>query len=495
MNGGDLGRKTQVDCLIQITDADLSAADRDQLAQEVYQDFYELPGLEEQTLNYVVDTTARGQGRIGVQLLELPPHRLRAVLERICDRIYDDPSEICLQIKVGAAQLQVISHDFEDIEAIIQAAEHLLPAPQAFQALAERYARRHGELTPVEQANLEWLRHQLDLPQDTANSLLAKALGPYRTRQDKLDYYRQVFQAELNRHAPIAPELWQELQLLASNLGLHPDDIEPIHQNYLATIGALEAVQAEPSDLLPPEPEPTPEPAPDPIEQYRALFADTIRTSLFPREFDQGRLEQARRIWALSPEQAQAIEAEVTANWYGSIASAAGVDYSRLRQLLWSGEWQAADQETEQTILQAAGSHDMTPLNGDTIPQIPCTDLLTINQLWLHYSHGRFGFSRQRQIYADEQRRLDSFLQRLEWQRGLSLAGIAVTQTPINYSELQFHLNAPPGHLPSWRWACQALESGYHLTDTVVDVFFLRLEKCLPSDSLDDTLSNVTAAL
>ncbi|ASC72764.1 putative GUN4 domain containing protein [Halomicronema hongdechloris C2206] len=494
MNGGGLGRDTQLDWLIQITDADLSATDRDHRAQVFYQDLYDLPGLEEEALSYIVDTMTPEQGRIGVQLLDLPPHRLRAVLEAVCDRIYDDPCEICLQIKVHAAQLQVISRNFEDLEAIIQAAEHLLPAPRAFQALVERYARRHGELTPVEQANLDWLRHQLDLTKETADSLVAKALGPHRTRQDKLDHYRQVFQAELNRHSPISPDLWKELQLLANNLGLHPDDTEPIHQNYLATIRAID-LQPEPIEPPSPEPAPTPEPAPDPIEQYRTLFEDTIRTSLFPREFDQGRLEQARRIWELSPEQTQAVEVEVTANWYGSVASAAGVDYSRLRQLLWSGEWQAADQETEQAMLQAAGSHDMAPLTGDTVLQIPCTDLLTINQLWLHHSHGRFGFSRQRQIYADEQRRLDAFLQRLEWQRGLSLAGIALTPSPLNYSELQFDLNAPPGHLPSWRWACEAIESGYHLTDNVVDAFFLHLEKCMPSDIPDDTLFNIPEAL
>ena len=32
----------------------------------------------------------------------------------------------------------------------------------------------------------------------------------------------------------------------------------------------------------------------------------------------------------------------------------------------------------------------------------PCDDLRTIDQLWVHYSNGKFGFSVQKKIYMDE---------------------------------------------------------------------------------------------
>ncbi|MBP0016279.1 MAG: GUN4 domain-containing protein [Cyanobacteria bacterium SBLK] len=38
-------------------------------------------------------------------------------------------------------------------------------------------------------------------------------------------------------------------------------------------------------------------------------------------------------------------------------------------------------------------------LNVQSIDNFPCEDLREIDQLWIHYSKGRFGFSVQKRIY------------------------------------------------------------------------------------------------
>ncbi|MBC1192826.1 GUN4 domain-containing protein [Microcystis aeruginosa CS-558/01A06] len=54
------------------------------------------------------------------------------------------------------------------------------------------------------------------------------------------------------------------------------------------------------------------------------------------------------------------------------------------------------------------------------IDNLPCEDLRTINQLWLHYSQGKFGFSVQKDIYeslggTSLQRNLESLKRSEGW--------------------------------------------------------------------------------
>jgi len=62
--------------------------------------------------------------------------------------------------------------------------------------------------------------------------------------------------------------------------------------------------------------------------------------------------------------------------------------YQKLRDFLKAGEWENADLETLRVMLQVA----------DRSPNFPCFDLRTIDQLWVKYSNGRFGFSVQKRI-------------------------------------------------------------------------------------------------
>ncbi|MFM6516892.1 MAG: GUN4 domain-containing protein, partial [Microcystis panniformis] len=90
-----------------------------------------------------------------------------------------------------------------------------------------------------------------------------------------------------------------------------------------------------------------------------------------------------------------------------ALKSAKGVNYSRLQRLLAAGMWKEADRETGKVMLHAALGEDERLASWlregwvDTthIYNFPCEDLRTIDQLWLHYSNGKFGFSVQKEIY------------------------------------------------------------------------------------------------
>ncbi len=81
------------------------------------------------------------------------------------------------------------------------------------------------------------------------------------------------------------------------------------------------------------------------------------------------------------------------------LKSSVGVDYTKLRDLLAAGKWQEANRETKRVMLKAANQEKRSYLDSSDIDKFPCADLRTIDQLWVKYSHGRFGFSVQKEIY------------------------------------------------------------------------------------------------
>ncbi|NJL49050.1 MAG: hypothetical protein HC929_18295 [Leptolyngbyaceae cyanobacterium SM2_5_2] len=176
-------------------------------------------------------------------------------------------------------------------------------------------------------------------------------------------------------------------------------------------------------------------------------------------------------MWKIAPNEAQQIEEAVRSELYGSIRSALGINYSRLRQLLWSQLWQEADQETENVILKAL-RQNLEPVDREALLQLPCVDLLTIDELWSRYSSGRFGFKAQQQVYQQVDRQPADFLRTLDW-RG---PRISLTGGIKPYKNLQFSASAPPGHLPTWRWCCPSLDSGYDVSDSIVEGLFRHLE-------------------
>ncbi len=125
-----------------------------------------------------------------------------------------------------------------------------------------------------------------------------------------------------------------------------------------------------------------------------------------------------------------------------SLPSDAGIDYSPLQQLLSEQNFQAADQMTLQKLCELAGSSAVQRkwLYFTEVEQFPVTDLQTINQLWLTYSEGKFGFSVQRDIWLSVGKNWDKFWAKIGWKTGNTW-----TRYP---QEFTWDLTAPQGHLP-----------------------------------------------
>jgi len=130
--------------------------------------------------------------------------------------------------------------------------------------------------------------------------------------------------------------------------------------------------------------------------------------------------------------------------------------YEKLQKLLAVGEWKAADQETARVILQVAGREKNGWLDLDSINNFPCEDLRTIDQLWVKYSNGRFGFSVQKNIWLECGGKVDyetelELGKRIGWRRvKRGWFGFGDKQVEfLSYDDGTFSLEAPLGHLPS----------------------------------------------
>ena len=132
----------------------------------------------------------------------------------------------------------------------------------------------------------------------------------------------------------------------------------------------------------------------------------------------------------------------------GKLDSAISIDYSKLHTLLQQQNWQAADQETLRLLLAIGDRTEAGWLSQQDIEQLPCTDLITLSQLWHHYSSGHFGFIRQQKIWESlggvpgqyEPQRIEQLGDRLGWRR---------RNQWLTYEKLNFSATAPEGHLPA----------------------------------------------
>ncbi|MCZ8192569.1 MAG: GUN4 domain-containing protein [Microcystis sp. LE19-338.1B] len=151
------------------------------------------------------------------------------------------------------------------------------------------------------------------------------------------------------------------------------------------------------------------------------------------------------------------------------LKSAKGIDYRKLEDLLKRQQWKQADEETATVMLQVANRRKERWLRVEDIDNFPCEDLRTIDQLWVKYSGGRFGFSVQAKIYRElggtrqyNERVWNAFGDRVGWRvnnRRIRIGSYDLTldlKPPewIYSSYVTFDLKAPQGHLPEGYREC-----------------------------------------
>lgn len=124
------------------------------------------------------------------------------------------------------------------------------------------------------------------------------------------------------------------------------------------------------------------------------------------------------------------------------LQSERGIDYSPLQQLLTVQNFQAADRTTLQKLCELAGTAAVQRkwLYFTEVENFPITDLQTINNLWLIYSEGKFGFSIQREIWLAQGKNWENFWIKIGWKTNNNW-----TRYPDSFT---WNLSAPKGHLP-----------------------------------------------
>jgi hypothetical protein len=143
-----------------------------------------------------------------------------------------------------------------------------------------------------------------------------------------------------------------------------------------------------------------------------------------------------------------------------------GVDYNQLRKFLKKGDWRAANKETWEVMYRVAA---VAQLNDEYILNFPCEDLQQINELWEHYSKGKFGFSVQKKIYENLRGFKTSKSHYSLWGEFNVRVGWAIRDekwysVSVYDSDLIFDLkNAPQGHLPCWFKTNDGAEMTYFL--------------------------------
>ncbi len=142
-----------------------------------------------------------------------------------------------------------------------------------------------------------------------------------------------------------------------------------------------------------------------------------------------------------------------------------GSKYSHLNELLKARKWQEADNETS-TIARTILGKDKDALYSNDLKNFPCSDLLTIEQLWLHYSEKRFGFSKQKQILSNllvtqtkQQQKEDYAWEKFKGQ--VDWTGNVISEQ-----------NAPDGHFPAIGTWWSSYQPGW------LEALFSRVDAC-----------------
>lgn len=122
-----------------------------------------------------------------------------------------------------------------------------------------------------------------------------------------------------------------------------------------------------------------------------------------------------------------------------------------LQSLLEAMSWQAANEETRRLLLHLVGSREDEYLDPKQLKKLPCDELQIIDQLWTHYSYGRFGLGVQGRVWQAVGQDINRFGDIVGWRH----EGVFIDEARLIYD-----LSAPIGHLPTaylpivggWLW-------------------------------------------
>lgn len=112
--------------------------------------------------------------------------------------------------------------------------------------------------------------------------------------------------------------------------------------------------------------------------------------------------------------------------------------YQQLEDLLKTQQWREADKETYRLMITTVGKEDGQGFDRADLENFPCEDLRTLDQLWVKYSNGKWGFSVQKQIWQECGSPMDY---NDDWKKFCNRVGWRSKDNGwVNYSNLTFDL-------------------------------------------------------
>jgi hypothetical protein len=133
------------------------------------------------------------------------------------------------------------------------------------------------------------------------------------------------------------------------------------------------------------------------------------------------------------------------------------VIFQKLEAFLKAGKWREADLETWRFMQKLTKREREGWLRFDDVKNFPRQELRKMDQLWVKYSNGKFGFSVQKQIWLDLGGKLDAEYEQDTYVKLSELVGWKNSLGWLGYNSYTFSTDAPLGHLPGWfggGWYC-----------------------------------------
>jgi len=324
----------------------------------------------------------------------------------------------------------------------------------------KRAKQKQGKISLVEQLALEYRWQELGLSHQEAEQIEREVLQPYQEYWAKLEKFAQAIKKTLDYESKLSATSIDDLRYLQQILKLRDEDITPILQDYKIlqaykrrhpTFAKRSANQISSHSQ----------------EEFLTIILLTLRLArlgynpykilpILSRSTStestsaKARFESITPVSTGNPVRAGLADASAQPPAPSSnptptddLSSEKGIDYTRLRDLLKAGKWREADRETAERMCEAMRRQEEGWLRIEDVKAFPCVDLRTIDQLWVKYSNGHFGFSVQKKIWldygspTDPDNNWDLFCIEVGWQN-------SQTMEYLEYKELKFDIEGSP---------------------------------------------------
>jgi hypothetical protein len=365
-----------------------------------------------------------------------------------------------------------------------------------YRKLVEQYAQ-NGELSKLSYLILKPKRKTFRITDEKAEEIENEVLEPLRRRFANLESYKEAFVEVVEQKYPLDEHTRKILKDYQQDiLGLRDEDVAPIE------LEITSAKEAEYRKQVQIQKQREKEEYENSLRYYEQEFAKAIKVQYPLDEYVRNGLKHFQQSLGLNDEDVERIEAPLLTRKQAEyqkqqqeqakkqrqeqqfiqtttvkptqqnndLSSEKGIDYTRLRDLLKAGKWKEADKETLAVMLKTVDREQKVWLDPKSIKNFPSADLRTIDQLWVKYSHGRFGFSVQKRIWESVaqdytklgdivgwrtyetviQKNIVEYLEGINKKLGFQEEAVTTMGAKwLHYTDLTFDIHAPEGHLPA----------------------------------------------